>query len=358
MLHDRSAIVTGTDLRGLADELLGTRSGGQRNPTWRCPNPNHAQTGRTPPVSVFNSHRGEQRWRCHGCGMGGTAIDLVVVTRSTNVLGALTYLSDRQRNGTPTSTGSEWQQDPPSPARPDPDGFARYIDDCARRLWRPEGQAVLNWLTEVRGLDPEVLRVNRIGADPGPRTQRRPQGIPRVAGAVLTALEPGGTPVYAQVRVLRPKADQPRYLNPAGGLLANPRLTHLRPPQMRRQPVLVTEGAIDALTAASAGYRAVAILGAGYPDGLVAAHLARLTGPIVLAFDPDAAGTLGSDHLAGLLAARHRPALRLPTGSGDLNDQRVATDGDWPRRLDTLVAAATPATGIEPATRHRGVGVA
>jgi hypothetical protein len=358
VLHDRSAIVGGTDLRSLADDLLGAHAGGQRNPTWRCPNPNHAQTGRTPPVSVFYSHRGEQRWRCHGCGMGGTAIDLVVVARNVNVVDALAYLSDRQRNGPAPVADARWQQEQRPPARPDPQGIARYVDDCARRLWRPEGRAVREWLTRDRGLDPEVLRVNRIGADAGPRTQSRPRGIPRAAGAVLTALDPAGAPVYAQLRLLRPRGDQPRYLNPAAGLLANPRLTHVRPPEVRRRPVLVTEGAIDALTAASAGYRAVAILGAGYPDDLVAGHLARIAGPIVLAFDPDVAGTVGGDRLAGLLAARHRPALRLPAGPGDLNDRRIAADGDWPRRLDDLVAAAIPATSAETATSDRGFGVA
>lgn len=355
MLHDRSAIVAGTDLRQLADELLGGHKG-ERNPTWRCPNPNHAQTGRTPPVSIFNGHRGEQRWRCHGCGMGGTAIDLVCVARPTNVLGALVYLSDRQRSG--SLVASDWQSEQQPPARPDPAGFAAYVDDCARRLWRPEGRAVLHWLTHDRGLDPETLAANGIGADPGPRTQRRPQGIPRGAGAVLTAFDPHGAPVYAQLRVLRPRGDQPRYLNPSSGLIENPRLTRLRPTEIRCRSVLVTEGAIDGLTAASAGYRAVAILGAGYPDRLVAEHLARLTGPIVLAFDPDPAGALGSDRLASLLAARRRPALRLPPGAGDLNDRRMTTAGDWPRRLDELVASAAPAIGVDPPTRDRGIGVA
>jgi hypothetical protein len=356
VLHDRTALVAGTDLRQLADDLLGGHRG-ERNPMWRCPNPNHAQTGRTPPMSIFIGHRGEQRWRCHGCGMGGTAIDLVRLALPTNVLGALIYLTDRQRNG-PTGAVSDRQPDPRPPASPDPAGFAAYIEDCARRLWRPEGRNVLDWLTNDRGLDHDTLRANGIGADPGPRTQRRPQGIPRGAGAVLAALDPHGAPVYAQLRVLRPRGDQPRYLNPSAGLLANPRLTRVRPTEIRRRHVIVTEGAIDALTAASAGFRAVAILGAGYPDGLVAEHLARLTGPIILAFDPDPAGNLGSDRLASLLAARQRPARRLPTGAGDLNDQRTATDGDWPRRLDELVAAAAPAAGVDPPARARGIGAA
>lgn len=61
-MYDRDALLSAVDLAQLADDLLGPRSGSARTPMWRCPNPGHAQTGRTPPLSVFASHRGEQRW--------------------------------------------------------------------------------------------------------------------------------------------------------------------------------------------------------------------------------------------------------------------------------------------------------
>lgn len=80
-MFDRDALLAAVDLRALADDLLGPPSGGGRSPMWPCPSAQHAQTGRTPPVSIFTSRRGEQRWRCHGCGDGGTAIDLVLAVR-------------------------------------------------------------------------------------------------------------------------------------------------------------------------------------------------------------------------------------------------------------------------------------
>ncbi len=42
----------------------------------RWPSPEHAQTGKTPPVSVDNE---KGLWRCHGCGLGGMAIDLLAL---------------------------------------------------------------------------------------------------------------------------------------------------------------------------------------------------------------------------------------------------------------------------------------
>src|SRR3954470_13795052 len=94
-MYDRDAIVASVDLPGLADELLGGRRGTDRSPMWPCPNPQHAQTGRTPPVSIFTSRRGEQRWRCHGCGTGGTAIDLVMACCRIDARHAMDQLARR-----------------------------------------------------------------------------------------------------------------------------------------------------------------------------------------------------------------------------------------------------------------------
>src|SRR3954451_5278151 len=134
-MYDRDAIIAATDLRALADELLGSHAGGPRSTTWRCPNPHHAQTGRTPPVSIFTSRRGEQRWRCHGCGAGGTAIDLVMTCCRTNARDAL---EPRARRGGIDDRGPEWSlprrtSRPTAPARggcTDPAGMDRYVDEC------------------------------------------------------------------------------------------------------------------------------------------------------------------------------------------------------------------------------------
>ena len=95
MRHERDAILARVDLEALADELLGPRP----RPfirMWPCPNPDHPQTGKTPPLSVFPGRNGRQRWHCHGCGEGGTAIDLLLATRhAVDVRDALDWLAHR-----------------------------------------------------------------------------------------------------------------------------------------------------------------------------------------------------------------------------------------------------------------------
>ncbi len=343
-MYDREALLAAVDLADLADDLLGAHVGPLRSPKWHCPNPQHAQTGRTPPLSIFHSHHGEQRWRCHGCGDGGTAIDLVVACKGGNVRDALDFLAGRV--GHP-DCGGDWSP----PARPavkrspvdracrDPEGLRRYVDECAERLWKPEGRAIRRWLTNVRGIPADVLDANRIGADLGARRQERPDGMPRDLGAVLPTIAQGEV-TYAQIRVPHPDPGRPRYLNPTSDLAPNPRVTRMRPVDCRRPEVIVTEGAIDALSAATAGYRAVGVLSAAYGDEAVAAALARLRQPLILAFDADEAGQAASARLTALLEVRGRTPVRLEIREGDLNDAMRRSD-DWPARLDHAVEHAS-----------------
>jgi len=96
---------------------------------------------------------------------------------------------------------------------------------------------------------------------------------------------------------------------------------------------------MDALSATAAGYRAVAVLSAAYPDQSVAHALAQLPHPLVIAFDPDNAGREGARRLAGLLAAELRPPANLDLGAGDLNDA-LTRSHDWSRQLADEVALA------------------
>lgn len=339
-MYDRDALLAAVDLRALADELLGAHAGPDRSPTWPCPNPHHAQTGRTPPVNVFTSRRGEQRWRCHGCGQGGTAIDLVMAAHQVDLKGALDHLATRAGHA-PQPPDWAPPQRPPARFQPpigsrDARGLRDYVEDCARALWTPEGAPVRRWLTQGRGLPTDVLHTNQIGADLGPGHQPRPDGMPRTGGAVLPVIADGHA-VYAQIRVLHPRPDRPRYLNPTAELVANPRLARIRPAERRHREVIVTEGAIDALSAAAGGYRAVAVLSAGFPDQAIAHALSRLPHRLVIAFDPDDAGHAGAQRLAGLLQAQHRPVAVLDLGHGDLNDTLLQAR-DWPRHLERQVA--------------------
>lgn len=352
-MYDRDALLAATDLASLADELLGPHSGPDRSPMWQCPNDQHAQTGRTPPLSVFTSRRGEQRWRCHGCGEGGTAIDLVLACRGGNLRDAMGYLADRAGH---LERGPDWEP-PRRLTRPqsqrstgclDQEGLQAYVDQCADRLWKPEGRVIRRWLTHGRGIPADVLHENRIGADIGSRIQPRPDGMPRAHGAVLPVISQGRA-VYAQIRVPHPGPDRPKYLNPTSALASNPRLTRMRPVERQHPEVIVTEGSIDALAAAAGGYRAVGVMSATYCDESVALALSRLPHPLVLAFDADDAGRLGADRLSTLLDAKQRPPVVLDLGSGDLNDAMRRSD-DWSAHLSSSVhqaIAERSAAGLE-----------
>jgi 5S rRNA maturation endonuclease (ribonuclease M5) len=194
------------------------------------------------------------------------------------------------------------------------------------------------WLTEVRHLPPQLLIENRIGADLGPVPQHRPDGMPRASGVVLPVVDRGRT-VYAQLRILDPPPNRPRYLNPTAALAANPRLSRARPVEVHQPEVIVTEGAIDALSAAAAGYRAIAVLSAGCSHEAVAAALAKLQHPLVLAFDADDAGRAAAERLTAHLHALHRPPARIDLANGDLNDA-LRNSSDWSEQLPRTVASA------------------
>jgi hypothetical protein len=198
---------------------------------------------------------------------------------------------------------------------------------------------------QARGLPEDTLRRNRVGLDLGWIRQVRPEGLPKVRRAVvLPVLVPGG-PGFVQLRVLDGSPGFPKYLNAREWCAPNPRLAAVVPApsaagQPERQELLVTEGIIDALSVSAAGFRAVACLGAGYPDLAEAVALSRLRGPLVIAFDPDPPGQAGATRLVRLLAARRREAAILPLTAGDLN-HHATRSGDWPVELAGRVEHAT-----------------
>ena len=354
-MYDRNRLLDSIALAALADDLLGPRTGTARTPTWPCPNPNHAQTGRTPPVTIFWSRTGHERWHCHGCGDGGTAVDLVMAVDRCDVRTALDTLG-RRAGHSPDSEHSRRPVRPRHPRHPepapgrvtDPDGLTAFIDDCAHRLWAPEGRPVRRWLTRTRRLPPDVLRHNRIGADPGAVRQPRPDGMPAAGWAAVLPVHRDGEAVFAQLRAL--STGRIRYLNAAAQLAPNPRVAHYQPVDQRGQCVLVTEGILDALSAAAAGYRSAALLGASIPDPArinpatdqITDALLEPGGRLVLALDDDDAGQRGAQRLHALLRDRTgRPPVRLalPNGANDLNDWMRGSD-DWPVALEHSVRIA------------------
>jgi hypothetical protein len=377
MGYDRDDVLARIDLGQLCDELLGPHKGRGRSASWPCPDLHHGpQTGQTPPVTVFRPRNDIERWHCHGCGAGGTAIDLVMRTEGVRFPEALELLG--RRAGAPEAA-APWT---PSPIRPraeppsslplpDPSpALEAYVSACEDWLWGPNGRVMRRYLAN-RGLDDAVLRANRVGADPGPRALPRDAGLPRGGPAVVFPLLDGqGRAIYLQARYLSPNGR--KYDNPSGSIVpASPRLGEVRlahpgpgDPGRADDVILVCEGLPDALPAAQAGYRSAAVLGAGLPDERLARHLVERypTEPLVLAFDADHRGQRGAERLGEFLAragaAERVVELHVPAEFGDLNGWVRAVGAE---RFRDDLAAAVPRTDRNLATgvaEHRGTHVA
>jgi hypothetical protein len=340
---DRDDVLARTDLPALLDSLSGPASRAGRSTRWRCPDPGHPDEH--PSVSVFTDHRGVQRWRCWSGGHGGTAIDALVVARSMSVGEALEQLALQAGGWVASSVRL-----PSAPRRPVPLSLAvvRYVEACEKILWARAGRPVLDWLTDARGLDPDVLRLNRVGADPGPELLRRPLGLPRGGvGAVFPALDEEGALAYCQTRYLNPGEGRSKYDNPAARFGDNPRVGIVRPAKPAAVGALyVCEGLPDAYVAAAAGFDAVAVLGATYPAERIARRITSLVNgrSVVIAFDNDPAGNSGADRLSELLSSRHVITKRamLPEGC-DLNALAIREPGwELPLAPPGLAEVALP----------------
>jgi hypothetical protein len=342
MRHDREALLARVDLEALADELLGPRARPAIH-MWPCPNPDHTQTGKTPPLSVFTARSGHQRWHCHGCGDGGTAIGLLLATRHAHdVRDALDWLAHRAgltpaaapdgtrravRNTSVARTGA-----PLSPRTVAPhivEQLDAYAAACAEHLRSPAGRPVRAWLTERRAIPPDVIDAAGLGADPGPRHLPRPDGVPRVFPAVVFPVRVDDHVVYTVSRHLRPAAS--RWWNTAERVAPNPRLAFYQPPGSPAGGIVVTEGPLDALSALAAGYRVAAILGAGAITPAIADRLVGGGERLLLALDNDPEGRRAHDRLAGLLSQRDAnwSPLPIPGHHGDLNDWHAASRDRW-----------------------------
>ena len=317
------------NLAVLLDELATPADGAFRGRRWHCPLPAHDD--HHPSVSMFTDHAGHQRWRCWSGDdtHRGDAIDLVMTVRHCSRHNAIEWLADRldiQPDHAVPRPPPLPQMQPTHPLDPDP-AVVRYVEMCERILWTVGGTPIRRWLA-ARGLDDQLLRVNRVGADPGRRLLPRRRGLPpgSTIAAVFPALDQTGTVRYAQARNLNP-GNGPKYLNPAAELAANPRLAWtITTGPARPNFLIICEGIPDGLTAAQAGYQAVAVLGSNAPDHNVAVELAkrarRDSSHLVAVIDNDDAGHAWSNSLKRLLGGQGHPLsiVTPPTPGTDLND--------------------------------------
>lgn len=197
---DRDEVVARTDLVALLEELSGPPARLGPSARWHCPARDHPDD--RPSVTVFTDRRGVQRWRCWSGGHAGTVIDAWCAATGASAGEALTVLAERSAVCAAT-IGSPFrarERRPVAPRPPDP-AISTYVAGCEKILWSRTGRPVLDWLVGERGLDAEVLRVNRVGADPGPSLFHRARGLPHGGpGAVFPVLDETGDVVYVQTR--------------------------------------------------------------------------------------------------------------------------------------------------------------
>jgi DNA primase len=348
---DRAEILARVDLRALMDELAGPAIGTGSSAHWRCITPDHDDTH--PSVTVHTNSHGVERWRCWSGAHGGTAIDAIRTVYNVGFVEALEELA-RRTGMQPDSPGvrrlaPRRAAPAPTPLHPN---VVRYVDTCAQLLWKPIGRTVLEHLIDDRGLDPDVLRENRVGADPGPSRLRRPSGLPRRGpGAVFPVLDHDGTVTYCQTRYLEHAEHNSKYGNPAGRLGANPRHGWTRPIGKPKEPVVLCEGLPDAYTANAAGYQAIAMLGAHNATATVIDTIAPHVGrrPVIAAFDGDQAGRTAARVSTAALQRRDIIVVDIPLPAGaDLNSwvstARSAPDlGPVARPLPTPGQPTVPA---------------
>jgi DNA primase len=354
----RDEMLACVDLADLADELLGAPHGDGHRARWACPSPGHGpQTGRTPPVNIYTSRTGIARWRCHACGAGGTAIDLLMEANGLSVGDAFAEISKRTGEH-PIPVRAHVPEHARRPGPEHASAWARhalntYVAACEEQLHGPAGLVACDWL-DARGLRGPVLRANRVGYDPGSNYLPRAKGLPWRAPAIVFPMFDAHGAVYLQARTLEPDVAEPRYENPAGWLLPNPRHTIVRTPETPQDPtacLYVCEGIPDALSIAQNGGRAVALLGTGVADHRTATWLRDQSPgtPLVLAFDADSPGARATRDLAERLNDLECNAvteLALPAGIGDINDWLVHDEPGLRTAIRTA-AHATPAPAVE-----------
>ena len=336
-MSDRDDLLRRTDLAALLDELSpapATRLGSSAR--WRCIDAGHDD--QHPSITMFVDRRGVQRWKCWSGGHGGTAIDALLVARGSTIADALVELERR------TGSAPEIVRSRPIPSRSpalveaksEPDAaLLEYVAACERILWKPAGRTVLDYLVNERGLAPDALKTNHVGADPGPATLRRGAGLPRGGtAAVLPTLGLDGRVTYVQARYLDSVEGRPKYDNPASRIAANPRIGWVNPARLRdRNHLVVCEGSVDALSVASVGTPAVAVLGATYVDERVTRDVARGAAgrQVVVVFDGDAAGLNASSELTSRLANVGVMCISAPVPEGEDLNSLLRHDTEWIR---------------------------
>lgn len=262
---------------------------------FRCLNPAHLDRD---PSMGYDPKR--HKVHCFACGADYDLFDLIALDEGLSSPGeALEWASRRYGRGDARSRGA---------AEPRKDAVSalaeRRREERERSL--PAAGDGADYFAR-RGLSRETVNRFRLGYEP----ERRCVVIPCEGG-----------------RAVRRSVDGKRYLNEAGqpSPLFQPELL------AGEEPVFLTEGAFDALSAEELGFRAAALNGAGNREK--AAELLRArerSGPVLVATDSDAAGEAWAAALQEEFPWLYR-CPPVPVGK-DLNESLLADRAETERYL-------------------------
>ncbi|MEC7488080.1 MAG: DNA primase [Pseudomonadota bacterium] len=306
-------------------------------------------------------------YHCFGCGAHGDVIGYVMNVDGLTFPEAVERMSAEAGLEVPVSTPAEREQEKRRA------GLIDVMNSASAHfehtLWSPDGHPALKYLRE-RGLRDETIRNFRLGfAPPGNtlKTALLSNEIPEAAlfegGLVRKSEEYKNTYDFFRSRVIFPISDgrgrviafggrsqgdgEPKYLNSPDTPLFDKRRTLYGFDRARRAAhqkgrVIVTEGYMDVITLAQAGFvETVAPLGTALTESHIM-QLWTLCDEPVLCFDGDRAG-LGA---ATRTAARVLPLLvpdksfrfiTLPAGEDP--DSIVSAQG--PGALESLIETAS-----------------
>jgi putative DNA primase/helicase len=259
---ERCELLGLADLPALLVELTGVDSRGNSYP---CPNRDHEQTGSTPPVTIAESNDGYQVWRCHACGIGGTAIDALMLARDVDAGAAIAELRARAgREQQPQRPKEKQKREAPLPSEDQLANWVQRLVDDRRLVER---------LHEVRGWTRDALAELGVGYDS--ERQRLVFSIRDGRGTLLNVCRYTPTPKDAERKMIS-LGGRPRALFPA-------------PESLEGDEVWIVEGEPDAVAARSLGLLAVSIPGVEFAKRLDIEPLRRFQ-RVHVALDCDAQG--------------------------------------------------------------------
>lgn len=357
--------MTDADFRGLIDEIkqrvtiadvIGACISLDHNLKALCP----FHDDRNPSLSVNATG---QYFYCFGCGAGGDVFTFLELYEGKPFGLVLSELAERAGIAIPSSRPGILEQITESRSIED------VLSETARFYHGGLTPAAMKYLTTERGFSRDTIKHFRIGYANGGLCQDLTENCGYeleicLKAGVLKRDKDGHVRDYFRDRLIFPNLRRGRVVHISGRCLdgREPKYLHLPGPiahlynedALLSTEVILTEGPTDCISAAQAGYPAVAILGLG---NLKPEYLERLSRcqTAYICFDGDKAGREGALRIAGAIGGRAR-IVALPDGV-DLNDYfKEHSTEEFHRLLETaqdyieyeiaLIPADTPKTAL------------